>query len=269
MLEKCFIRPSVSRGCHTGLFVKKKDGSMRLCIDYRELNRITIRNDIPLPANRRFGLSKLQGAKIFSKIELAIGYQQLRWVNESKDISKTAFRTCYGHYEFLWLCPIGQLMLCRVYGLMNRIFTSTLISSLLFSFDDILFTPCLEVGMSALRIVMRFLDRRSFLLFVTGHHYGSIKVEAYIHNAETYYGDRKFVGGRDDVKESFEELKRRLVSAPILTLPSGSWCFPDIQSKMSRVQKRELWASVQNVDRLVKIEHQRASGLLQPLEIPV
>nr|GFC19971.1 putative reverse transcriptase domain-containing protein [Tanacetum cinerariifolium] len=77
MLENGFIRPSVSPWGAPVLFVKKKDGSMRLCIDYRELNRITIHNRYPLPRIDDF-FDQLQGAKYFSKIDLRPGYHQLR-----------------------------------------------------------------------------------------------------------------------------------------------------------------------------------------------
>ena len=88
LVDKGFIRPSVSPWGAPVLFVRKKDGSLRLCIDYRQLNKVTIRNKYPLP--RIYDLfDQLQGAKVFSKIDLRSGYHQLR-IKES-DIPKTAF----------------------------------------------------------------------------------------------------------------------------------------------------------------------------------
>ncbi|XP_075486275.1 uncharacterized protein LOC142525874 [Primulina tabacum] len=98
LLDKGFIRPSSSPWGAPVLFVKKKDGSLRLCIDYRELNKVTVKNKYPLP--RIIDLfDQLQGAAIFSKIDLRSGYHQLKVKKE--DIPKTAFRTRYGNYEFL------------------------------------------------------------------------------------------------------------------------------------------------------------------------
>nr|GEW60341.1 retrotransposable element Tf2 [Tanacetum cinerariifolium] len=95
--DKCFIRPSSSPWRAPVLFVKKKDGSFRMCIDYRELNKLTVKNRYPLSRIDDL-FDQLQGSQFFSKIDLRSGYHQLR-VHEN-DIPKTAFRTRYGHFEF-------------------------------------------------------------------------------------------------------------------------------------------------------------------------
>ncbi|GJS21632.1 putative reverse transcriptase domain-containing protein [Tanacetum coccineum] len=95
--DKGFIRPSSSPWGALILFVKNKDGSFRMCIDYRELNKLTIKNRYPLPKTDDL-FDQLQGSQYFSKIDLRPGYYQLR-VHED-DIPKTAFRTRYGHFEF-------------------------------------------------------------------------------------------------------------------------------------------------------------------------
>ena len=97
LLKKGYILPSVSPWGAPVLFVKKKDVTLRLCIDFRQLNKVTIKNKYPLPRIDDL-FDQLKDARIFSKIDLRSGYHQVRIKEE--DISKTAFRTRYGHYEF-------------------------------------------------------------------------------------------------------------------------------------------------------------------------
>ena len=102
-MEKGWIRPSKSPAGAPILFVPKKDGSMRMCIDYRGLNKITIKNRFPLPLISEL-LDRLSHAKIFSKLDLRDAYHRLR-IKEG-DEWKTAFRTRYGHYEYR-VMPFG------------------------------------------------------------------------------------------------------------------------------------------------------------------
>ena len=119
LLSKGFIRPSISPWGTPVLFMKNKDGSLRLCIDYRQLNRVTIRNQYPLPRIDEL-FDQLQGSQVYSKIDLRLGYHQLR-VQES-DVPKTVFKTRYGHYEFL-VMPFGLTNAPAVFmDLMNRVF---------------------------------------------------------------------------------------------------------------------------------------------------
>ncbi|KAL4034965.1 hypothetical protein IC575_003639 [Cucumis melo] len=134
LLDKGFIRPSVSPWGARVLFVKKKDGSMRLCIDYRELNKVTVKNRYPLPRIDDL-FDQLQGATVFSKIDLRSRYHQLRIKDE--DVPKTAFRSRYGHYEFI-VMSFGLTNARRVYGLDERVFREFLDTFVIVFIDDIL-----------------------------------------------------------------------------------------------------------------------------------
>jgi hypothetical protein len=155
LLKKGYIRPSVSPWGALVLFVKKKDGTLRLCIDFRKLNKVTIKNKYPLPRIDDL-FDQLKDAKIFLKIDIRSGYHQVRIKDE--DISKTAFRTRYGHYEFI-VVPFGLSNAPVVFMcLMNGVFREYLDKFVIVFLDEILvYSKSEEENEHHLRMVLQVL----------------------------------------------------------------------------------------------------------------
>jgi hypothetical protein len=135
LLKKGYIHPSVSTWGVLVLFVKKKDETLRMCIDFRQLNKVTVKNKYPLSRIDDL-FDQLKGAKIFSKIDLKSRYHQVRIKDE--DINKTTIRTRYGHYEFtvvpFVLSNAPAVFMC----LMNGVFRDYLDNFVIVFLDDIL-----------------------------------------------------------------------------------------------------------------------------------
>jgi hypothetical protein len=151
--EKGFIRPSSSPWGAPVLFVNKKDGSRRMCVDYRSLNKVTIKNNYPLPRIEDL-FDQMRGATVFSKIDLRSGYHQLKIRTE--DIPKTAFTTRYGLYEFLVMSFGLTNAPAYFMNLMNKVFMEYLDQIVVVFIDDILvYSQNEEAHEDHLRLVLQ------------------------------------------------------------------------------------------------------------------
>ncbi|KAA3473869.1 Retrotransposon protein [Gossypium australe] len=150
LMDKGFARPSSSPWGALILFVKKKDGSLRLCIDYKQLNKVTIKNSYPLPRIEDL-FDQLKGATIFSKIDLC----------SDSDVPKIAFRTRYSHYEFP-VMPFGLTNAPAVFmDLMNRVFKPYLDRFVVVFIDDIpVYSQDENEHANHLRIVLQTLHEK-------------------------------------------------------------------------------------------------------------
>ncbi|GKE21065.1 putative reverse transcriptase domain-containing protein [Tanacetum coccineum] len=258
-----FIRPSTSPWGAPILFVKKKDGSFRMCIDYRELNKLTIKNRYPLPRIDDL-FDQLQGSSVYSKIDLRSGYHQLRVRDE--DIPKTAFRTRYEHYEFQ-VMPFGLTNAPAVFmDLMNRVCKPYLDKFEIVFIDDILiYSRNKEKHADHPRIILELLRKEELyakfskcdfwisIVQFLGHaidsqgiHVDPAKIEAVKNWASPTTPtekNKKYFWGEDQ-ESAFQLLKQKLCEASILALPEGNddfvvYCDASHQGLGSVLMQRE------------------------------
>ncbi|WVZ97973.1 hypothetical protein U9M48_043468 [Paspalum notatum var. saurae] len=226
LLEKGLIRCSVSPWGAPVLFVKKKDGSMRLCIDYRELNAVTLKSKCLLPRIDDL-LDQLKEAKYFSKIDLRSGYHQIKIREE--DIPKTAFVTRYGHHEFT-VVPSGLTNAPAYFmNLMNLILKEELDQFVVVFTDDILIYSKTSEGVlvdpnkieavSNWKTPRNVTEIRSFLGLAKYYRRFIENFSKIAKPMTELLKDKVSFEWNDKCEKSFQCLKDKLTTTPVLTLP--------------------------------------------------
>nr|GEY39440.1 hypothetical protein [Tanacetum cinerariifolium] len=205
--NKRFIRPSSLPWGAPVLFVKKKDGSFQMCIDYYELNKLTVKNRYPLSRIEDL-FDQLQGSRVYSKINLRYGYHQLR-VHE-EDIPKIVIRTRYDHYEFQ-VMPFGMTNASAVFmDLMNQVCKPYLDKFIIFFIDDILiYSKSKEEHAEHLKLILELLKKEELYAKF-------LKCDFWLSRKNVNFN------WSEKVEAAFQLLKQKLCSVWILALPEGS-----------------------------------------------
>ncbi|GKB72746.1 putative reverse transcriptase domain-containing protein [Tanacetum coccineum] len=219
------FRPSSSPWGALVLFVKKKDGSFRICINYRELNKLTVKNRYPLTRIDDL-FDQLQGSQFFSKINSWSGYHQLR-VHED-DIPKTAFRTHYGHFEFN-VITFGLTNAPAIFmDLMNRVCSPYLDKFVIVFIEDILiYSKTQEEHVEHLRLVLELLKKEKLYAKFSKCEFWLREVQflGHVINGNGIHVDPSKIEAVKNWKAPrtlTETLKDKLCNAPVLALPDGS-----------------------------------------------
>ncbi|GJV73004.1 putative reverse transcriptase domain-containing protein [Tanacetum coccineum] len=221
--DKGFIRPNSSPWGAPVLFVKNKDGSFRMCIDYRELNKLTVKNRYPPPRIDAL-FDQLQGSSVYSKIDLRSGYHQLRVREE--DILKTAFRTRYGHYEFQ-VMPFGLTNALAIFmDLINRVCKPYMDKFMIVFIDDILiYSKNKEEHEEHLKLILELLKKEELYAKFSKCEFWIPKVQFLGHVIDSkgiHVDPVKIESIKDWASPKSPTEIRPTRRTPILALPKGS-----------------------------------------------
>ncbi|GJP30128.1 hypothetical protein CLOM_g22514 [Closterium sp. NIES-68] len=268
LLAKGLIRPSTSPYGAPVLFTPKPDGSLRMCIDYRALNKQTIKNKYPIPRIDDL-LDQLQGATVFSKLDLRSGYWQIRMADNS--IHKTAFQTRYGSYEYL-VMPFALTNAPATFqSEMNHILRPLLDECVVVYLDDILiYSRDMKQHVEHLRRVFEILRRERFYVKLSKSKFALEKVQFLGHVWDSDIAYRK--GSTKIWVPNYPPLRQLLLEEYHDVLYAGHF---SSNKTLTGIAKHYYWPHLaEDVKKFVtscdtcqrmKSSKQKKAGLLQPL----